>query len=105
MCSSALNANAPAAYRGLDRFEARKRVLADLEAAGLVVTACVVAAIATHTVLRLFDVPVPTLRRRPRLNVAASSRGYVFLAGTAMTLWILAWLAALGVGLVFLFGL
>src|SRR5437667_6393989 len=27
---------APAAYRGLDRFEARKRVLADLEAAGLI---------------------------------------------------------------------
>ncbi|MBX3706466.1 MAG: valine--tRNA ligase [Pseudomonadales bacterium] len=31
-----LNDNAPAAYRGLDRFEARKRVVADLEAAGLV---------------------------------------------------------------------
>jgi valyl-tRNA synthetase len=31
-----VNDNAPAAYRGLDRFEARKRVLADLEAAGLV---------------------------------------------------------------------
>jgi valyl-tRNA synthetase len=30
-----LNDNAPAAYRGLDRFEARKRVVADLEAAGL----------------------------------------------------------------------
>ena len=26
---------APAAYRGLDRFEARKRIVADLEAAGL----------------------------------------------------------------------
>ncbi|TCO82037.1 valyl-tRNA synthetase [Plasticicumulans lactativorans] len=32
-----LNDNAPAAYRGLDRFEARKRVVADLEAAGLLV--------------------------------------------------------------------
>jgi valyl-tRNA synthetase len=31
-----VNDNAPAAYRGLDRFEARKRVLADLEKAGLV---------------------------------------------------------------------
>ncbi len=31
-----LNANAPAAYRGMDRFEARKRVVADLEALGLV---------------------------------------------------------------------
>jgi valyl-tRNA synthetase len=32
---AALNDNAPAAYRGLDRFEARKRVVADLEALGL----------------------------------------------------------------------
>jgi valyl-tRNA synthetase len=32
-----VNENAPAAYRGLDRFEARKRVLADLEAQGLLV--------------------------------------------------------------------
>src|SRR4029077_9330565 len=31
-----LNDAVPAAYRGLDRFEARKRVLADLEAAGLI---------------------------------------------------------------------
>jgi len=31
-----LNENAPEAYRGLDRFEARKRVVADLEARGLV---------------------------------------------------------------------
>ena len=31
-----VNENAPEAYRGLDRFEARKRVLADLERAGLV---------------------------------------------------------------------
>ena len=30
-----LNASVPAPYRGLDRFEARKRVVADLEAAGL----------------------------------------------------------------------
>ncbi|MCK5275108.1 MAG: class I tRNA ligase family protein, partial [Alphaproteobacteria bacterium] len=30
-----LNDNTPEAYRGLDRFEARKRVVADLEAAGL----------------------------------------------------------------------
>lgn len=30
-----INANAPAAYQGLDRFEARKRIVADLEAAGL----------------------------------------------------------------------
>ncbi|HEX5513485.1 MAG TPA: valine--tRNA ligase [Gammaproteobacteria bacterium] len=30
-----INDEAPAAYRGLDRFEARKRVLADLEAQGL----------------------------------------------------------------------
>ena len=30
-----INDNAPEAYRGLDRFEARKRVLADLEALGL----------------------------------------------------------------------
>ena len=34
--TATVNENAPAAYRGLDRFEARKRVLADLEAAGLV---------------------------------------------------------------------
>jgi valyl-tRNA synthetase len=32
---AALNDAVPAAYRGLDRFEARKRVVADLEAAGL----------------------------------------------------------------------
>jgi valyl-tRNA synthetase len=32
-----VNANAPEKYRGLDRYEARKRVLADLEAAGLLV--------------------------------------------------------------------
>ncbi|WP_243050656.1 valine--tRNA ligase [Dyella sp. RRB7] len=32
-----VNENAPARYQGLDRFEARKRVLADLEAAGLLV--------------------------------------------------------------------
>jgi valyl-tRNA synthetase len=31
-----LNENAPEAYRGLDRFEARKRVVADLEALGLI---------------------------------------------------------------------
>ena len=31
-----LNQNAPEAYRGLDRFAARKRVLADIEAAGLI---------------------------------------------------------------------
>jgi len=30
-----INGNAPAAYRGLDRFEARKRVVADLDQAGL----------------------------------------------------------------------
>ena len=30
-----INDNAPAAYRGLDRFEARKKVVADLEALGL----------------------------------------------------------------------
>ena len=34
--NAALNDAVPAAYRGLDRFEARKRVVADLEAAGLV---------------------------------------------------------------------
>ncbi|RPI12386.1 MAG: valine--tRNA ligase [Lysobacterales bacterium] len=32
---AAIGDDAPAAYRGLDRFEARKRVVADLEAAGL----------------------------------------------------------------------
>jgi valyl-tRNA synthetase len=32
-----VNANAPEAYRGLDRFEARKRVVADLQALGLLV--------------------------------------------------------------------
>ncbi len=32
-----VNDNAPAAYRGLDRFAARKRIIADLEAAGLLV--------------------------------------------------------------------
>jgi valyl-tRNA synthetase len=32
-----VNDNAPAAYRGMDRFEARKKILADLEAAGLLV--------------------------------------------------------------------
>jgi valyl-tRNA synthetase len=31
-----VNENAPAAYRGLDRYDARKRVVADLEAAGLI---------------------------------------------------------------------
>jgi valyl-tRNA synthetase len=33
-----INDHAPAAYRGVDRFEARKRVLADLQAQGLVVS-------------------------------------------------------------------
>jgi valyl-tRNA synthetase len=33
-----INDNAPQAYRGLDRFEARKRVLADLRAQGLLVS-------------------------------------------------------------------
>jgi len=33
---AALNDNVPARFRGLDRFEARKRILAELEAAGLV---------------------------------------------------------------------
>ena len=33
--SAHINENVPAAYRGLDRFEARKRVVADIEAAGL----------------------------------------------------------------------
>jgi valyl-tRNA synthetase len=32
-----VNANAPEAYRGLDRFVARKRIVADLDAAGLLV--------------------------------------------------------------------
>ncbi|MBL8359508.1 MAG: valine--tRNA ligase [Rubrivivax sp.] len=32
-----INHNAPAAYRGLDRFEARKRIIADLDALGLLV--------------------------------------------------------------------
>jgi valyl-tRNA synthetase len=31
-----LNENAPAAYRGMDRFEARKKIIADLEALGLI---------------------------------------------------------------------
>ncbi|MCW5613176.1 MAG: valine--tRNA ligase [Rubrivivax sp.] len=35
--SARINDNAPAAYRGLDRFEARKRVVADLDAQGLLV--------------------------------------------------------------------
>ena len=33
---AALNDNVPAAYRGLDRFEARKRVIADLQSADLI---------------------------------------------------------------------
>ena len=33
---ASVNDNAPPAYRGLDRFEARKRVVADLDAAGLI---------------------------------------------------------------------
>ena len=40
---AAINDNAPAAYRGLDRFEARQRVVADLDAAGLL------AAVQAHT--------------------------------------------------------
>ncbi len=32
---AAINDNAPEAYRGLDRFEARKQIVADIEAAGL----------------------------------------------------------------------
>ena len=35
--TAAVNDNAPEAYRGLDRYDARKAVLADLEAAGLLV--------------------------------------------------------------------
>jgi valyl-tRNA synthetase len=37
--SAAINDEAPEVYRGLDRFDARKRVLQDLEAAGLLVEA------------------------------------------------------------------
>ena len=33
---AAINDNAPEAYRGLDRFEARRRIVADLDAAGLI---------------------------------------------------------------------
>ncbi|KKB10754.1 hypothetical protein VE25_16305 [Devosia geojensis] len=33
--TAAINDNAPEAYRGLDRFEARKKILADLEAGGI----------------------------------------------------------------------
>ncbi|HXX63783.1 MAG TPA: valine--tRNA ligase [Bacteroidota bacterium] len=33
--SAAINENAPAKYRGLDRYEARRRILADLQTAGL----------------------------------------------------------------------
>ncbi len=33
--NAAINANAPAPYRGLDRFEARQRIVADLESMGL----------------------------------------------------------------------
>ena len=33
--TASINDNAPAAYRGLDRFEARKRIVADLQAQGL----------------------------------------------------------------------
>jgi len=32
---AAINENAPAAYKGMDRFDARKRIVADMEAAGL----------------------------------------------------------------------
>ncbi len=32
---AAINDNAPEAYRGMDRFEARKQIVADMEAAGL----------------------------------------------------------------------
>ncbi len=32
---AAINENAPAAYQGMDRFDARKRIVADMEAAGL----------------------------------------------------------------------
>ncbi len=35
--NAAINDNAPQAYRGLDRFEARKKVVADMEAAGLLI--------------------------------------------------------------------
>ena len=34
---ASVNDNAPVAYRGLDRYEARKRIVADLDAAGLLV--------------------------------------------------------------------
>ena len=34
--SAHLNENAPEAYRGMERFEARKKIVADLEAAGLI---------------------------------------------------------------------
>ena len=34
--NAAINENAPAAYQGMDRFEARKRIVADMDAAGLV---------------------------------------------------------------------
>lgn len=73
--------------------------------AGLVAAACVVVAIGTYTVLRLLDLPVPASRNRPRLNVGASSRGFLFVTGTAMTVWILAWLALLVGGLAFLWGM
>ena len=63
-----INDNAPAAYRGLDRFVARKKVVADLEALGLLVETQQApadgAALRTHRPGRRADAHRPVVRRR-----------------------------------------
>jgi len=71
----------------------------------LVVVPCLVVGLTSYLVLRHFDLPVPARRSRPRLNVDASSRLFLAGAGTAMAVWIMAWLALLVFGMLKLYSL
>jgi valyl-tRNA synthetase len=74
-----VNENAPAAYRGLDRFDARKKVLADLEQAGLVEAA------KPHTLMQ------PRSQRSDavssRCSPTSGSRAWKAWRGPASTRW------------------
>lgn len=71
----------------------------------LMIVPCLLTGVTTYLVLRHFDLPLPARRSRLRLNVDASSRLFLAGAGTAMAVWILAWLGVLVLGLLKLYGL
>lgn len=71
----------------------------------LVAVPCLLVGMFTYLVLRHFDLPLPARRSRPRLNIDASSRLFLAGTGTAMAIWILAWLGILVFGMLKLYGL